>query len=230
MLRFSKSKLGDYENCPRKYYLKNFTTIGQRRDEHEPDYLVDGKTCHTYFENYNLGLEGNALPNYNEFVARNIENFHDLLKQYGLDRALYAERKDYDPEIDLVTVIDAIYKKDDVDKKGNPIVKYILIDYKTGKFHSFKMTEMRFELYLYVYAAQKQLGIIIDEMGMFYTQFPENSFIEKVSQKRVASAMEKYHRYVANIQALKFPRKYNPLCKYCDMIYCCESYSDDIID
>jgi len=160
----------------------------------------------------------------------NIENFHNLLLQHGIDRAIYAERKDYDPELDLVTVVDAIYKKEDVDKKGNPVTKHILIDYKTGKFHSFKMTEMRFELYLYVYAAQKQLKIVIDEMGMFFTQFPESSFVEKVSQKRVASAIEKYKKYVANIHALKFPRKRNPLCKYCDFIHCCETFKDDIIN
>lgn len=219
-LRFSKSKLGDYENCPRKYYLKNFTLMGQQRPEFEPSYLTDGKDCHEYYERYNLGTEAEFNKS-NPFISANIANFHSLLTLYGLDRAVYAERKDYEPELDLVTVIDAVYEKDG---------KYILIDYKTGKFHSFKMTEMRFELYLYVYAAQKHLGIIISEMGMFYTQFPESSFVEKVSQKRVASAIVKYKKYVENIRALKFPRKRNPLCKYCDFIHCCETFKDDIID
>ena len=53
-LRFSKSKILEYNNCPRKYYLQNFTILGKNRPDEEPDYLVDGKYLHSYFEAYNL--------------------------------------------------------------------------------------------------------------------------------------------------------------------------------
>lgn len=219
-LRFSKSKLGDYKNCPRKFYLKNFTFMGSRRPSEEPSYLIDGRYCHEYFENYNIGAEY-EMDLYNDFVKANIRNFHDLLRKYGLDKAIYAEQKDYDPDLDLVTVIDAIYEKDG---------EHWLIDYKTGKFHKSKMADLRFELYLYVYAAEKHLGITIDKMGMFFTFYPESSFVEKVSRKKLESSIDKYKSEVDKIYGLQFPRIYGPLCKYCEFIYCCESYKDDIVE
>jgi CRISPR/Cas system-associated exonuclease Cas4 (RecB family) len=219
-LRFSKSKLGDYKNCPRKFYLKNFTFMGSRRPTAEPDYLTNGKTCHEYYENYNKGIEFN-LDLCNDFVKTNVRNFHNLLGKYGLDKAIYAEQKNYDPDLDLVTVIDAVYKKEG---------EYWLIDYKTGKLYKPKKGDLNFELYLYVYAAEKFLGITIDRMGMFFTMYPDDSFVVKVSRKRLATAMERYKTEVDKIYGLQFPRIYGPLCKYCDFIYCCESYKDDIVE
>jgi len=218
-LRFSKTKLGDYKNCPRKFYISNFTLMGKQRPDHEPDYLTNGKLCHTYFENYNLGIPNK--PTQNEFVIVNVSNFTHILDEYGLGRATYAEQKIYDPERDLVGVVDAVYHKD---------TEHWLIDYKTGKFRKDKMTDMRFELYLYVYLVEKYLKLVINKIGMFYTQFPECSFVEKVSRKKIESNLLKYDKMVNDINELKFPRIRGPLCNYCDYIYACESFKDDIID
>lgn len=195
--------------------------MGSQRKKDEPDYLINGKICHLYYENYNNGNEQNALPCCNAFIAQNIENFHKILKFYGLDRAKYAERKDYDPELDLVTVIDAIYEKDG---------ENWLIDYKTGKLYKPKMAEIRFELGLYAYSAQKHLGITIHKIGMFFTNYPDDSFVEKITQKKIESQIAKYKERVSKINNLQFNHIRGPLCKHCDFIHCCEQYQDDIVD
>jgi len=229
-LRFSKSSIGDYNNCPRKYYLKKFTLMGRQPMQNEPDYLTNGKRVHTYAENYNRGIE-DPVDNENEFVITNVANFHCILNSFGLDRAKYAEMKHYDEVLDLVGVVDAIYEVIVANPKTEEFVtEYWLIDYKTGKYRESKKTEMRFELYLYVYLAEKFMDIKIDKIGMFYTQFPECSFVEKMARKKIDSNVLKFQNAVQKIRSLDFHRIEGPLCKHCEFIYCCESYKDEIID
>lgn len=220
MMRLSKSKLGDYNNCPRKFYLGNFTIHGKQRPEYEPSYLADGKYLHEYYERFNNG-DGSHLEMeiYSEFIQKNISNFHKLLSEYGL-HSFATEQKFYDPELDLVGIVDWIAEKDG---------KFYIIDYKTGKA-SAKKDEKLYELYLYAYLVKKFLEIDPDFVGMWFTQFPEESFVEKFSKTKYEKYMNKYHENRQNIMDLKFNRIENALCPWCNFINICHTYKDDIVD
>jgi ATP-dependent helicase/nuclease subunit B len=218
MFTYTKSKLGDFMQCPRKFYFKYLTILGKQQIE-EPQYLIDGKYCHALFEEYNKG----GVIDYsekNDFVVENLINFANILEKFGFERAIYTELKLLHDGEELSGYIDAVYKKDE---------QYYLIDYKTGKFREYKMADMRFELYLYVFLIESFFKFKIDFIGMFYTQFPDSSFIEKVSRKKIDTIMGKYRERKAKINCSQFERNRDILCNYCEFVFVCGTYTDDVI-
>jgi len=220
-LRFSKSKILEYNNCPRKYYLQNFTILGKNRPDEEPDYLIDGKYLHSYFEAYNQGDDSEKdFDMYSEFIQNNVNGFHSLLNRNKLDKAIYSELKHYDEDLDFVFIVDAIYE----DEKG---IKW-LIDYKTGKYYAPKRDTYMYELYLYVYFIEKHLNITIDKGGFFFTNYPKQ-VVEKIDRTKLKDFFKKFLSDKEKILKCDFPRNPNRLCGWCNFRFSCCGYRDEII-
>jgi len=220
-LRLSKSKIISYKDCPRKYYFKNFTTMGTNNKQ--TSQMFSGSLLHEYFEAWNRG--DGSDKDYLEvldtdFLKANANNFLKLHKKFGLGPAEFYEVKLEEPSEDFVGIIDAIYRKGD---------EVWIIDYKTGKYRDFKKPEYIFELNLYVFLVEKQFGMIVNKIGMFYTSEPDSSFVEPVNRSKVLKHMQDFRDYRKKILDCRFERKKTKLCPWCDYLYCCEDYRDEII-
>lgn len=222
--RFSKSKLLHYKLCPRFFYIRYFTIYGQRSEEEKPQHVYFGSLLHEYFEAYNKNSdEIEYLEEYlmkDSQIAKHIENFKKILDFYGLDRAKYSELKEYDEELDLVGVVDAIYEKNG---------EYWLIDYKTGKFNKNKTKDYLFELYLYVILIERKLGIKISKIGMFFTSNIYDSFVKRVDEKEKAEVLNEYFELKKKILNANFERKKSGFCKYCEFAVICDEYRDEVV-
>lgn len=222
-LRLSKSKFLQYKyNCPRQYYFDNFTDYGKQRATNV--YMVFGSMMHEYFEEYNKNAESaefyrEALVD-EEPYKEHIINFEKILEKFGLDRAEVSELKIYDPEKDFVAIVDAIYKKDG---------EYILVDYKTGRY--FKQDKNKYiqELLLYVDAIERSTDMKISKIGMFFTAYPDDSFIQDVDRNKIQETLADLDEVRRRIENCEFPRNKSVLCAWCDYREVCEGYRDEII-
>ncbi len=217
MLKLSKSKLLDYTKCPRYFYLKYYSIYGRKPEETKPDYVLFGSLLHEYFEAYNKNISD--LEYYEQFlmkdekIAKHIKNFKKILRDFGLSKAVYSELKLYNERLDLVGIIDAIYEKNG---------KYILVDYKTGKFKRYDMKYYLFELYLYVILVESEMHITIDWIGMFFTSEPEKSFIKRVNGKKRTEVFKKFEELKNKIENGEFERKESRYCNFCEFVFICD--------
>ncbi len=223
-LRLSKSKLLHYRWCPRFFYIKYFTIYGMRSEEQKPEYVYFGSLLHEYFEVYNKNAEDiDYLEEYLEKdkeIKRHIDNFKKLHEIYGLGRPVYAEIKEYDEELDLVGIVDAIYEKNG---------EYWLIDYKTGRFNKNKMNDYLFELYLYVILIERKLNIKISKVGMFFTNNIYDSFLRRVDEKTKEKVLKEYFSLKKKILDGNFERNRSHSCRYCEFVVICDEYRDEVI-
>jgi len=219
-MRFSKSKLRHYKICPRFFYIRYFTIHGLQSGE--SDAVRFGSLLHKYFEAYNKNDEKD-LEYYlrkDARAERHIENFKKILRLYGLDRAVYSELKEYDEELDLVGVVDAIYEKDG---------EYWLIDYKTGKFNKRRINDYLFELYLYVILIERKLGIKISRIGMFFTNHIYNSFVRPVREREKLQYFKEFIELKKEILEGNFERRRSGFCNYCEFVAICDEYHDEVV-
>jgi RecB family exonuclease len=224
-LRLSKSKLNQYKNCPLSYYLSHISARSINQERKSSPEADRGTLLHEYFEAYNKNND--MLEEYQKYLLAednyksDVLNFHEIIKEFDLDRPEHSELKLYDPEWDLVGVIDAIYLRPN---------GYCVIDYKTGKFKKYLTSEYNFEMYLYVILVEKMLGIQVSEYGMFWTKQPENSFIKPAKAKKKQQIEQKFYDLKDQILGCNFERTPNRLCPWCDHMMICEDYKDDLIN
>ena len=258
-IRLSKSKILDYINCPRMFYFKHCTTFGKNKQQTSAA-LENGTMLHEIFEAYNTNRpkfeQYFGFVKGNEEFEKNIYGFFSLLNYFGIDRAAYAEPRIYSEDINVLGFIDAIYwvpegsevmvynpksKKDPEEpeyvKKVLKKDEYWLIDYKTGKFHANRNSEMMLELYIYEHLANQFLnerygstGVeFIDRVGFFYTKFPEVKFVRPVTKVERNRAMKKFNGIVEKISNDEFARVSNNLCAWCAFKGICDQYHDDVL-
>lgn len=233
--KFSKSKINDYKNCPRKYYFANRTDLNTsiREDKNYKTHL--GSVVHKIIELYNdpnadddtINMHLECLDETEdglEFCKKNIKTFFNILDKYGLNRASYFEYRVEDQELNLSGNIDAIYEitYDGVDEIW-------VIDYKTGRFYKNKMKDYIFELYVYVILCKRALGINVDRVGMFFTNHPRSSFVIEVTEEEYKENFSKMVEYMREMEGNNFPRKRSKLCEYCKFVNLCDAYRDEII-
>jgi len=229
--QFSKSKINDFKNCPRKYYFQNRTGLGRSINESTNTKAYLGNVVHKLIELYNnpsidreciddhlVGMETNDEGV--DFCQKNINTFFKLLEKYGLGQASYYEQRVEDDELDLSGYIDAIYETDE---------GYWIIDYKTGKFYKNKMDDYIFEIYIYAILAKRCLGITPAKLGMFFTNHPRSSFVIDFSQSKYDETYEQLLDYMVQMKGDNFPRRRSRLCGYCKFVNLCDAYTDEII-
>lgn len=242
---FSKSSILMYKNCPLSFYFKYATPYGKLfRQAEQPEHLTRGTLIHEFIEEYN---KGNDIKEVEKMLckdliyAENIYGFYKILNKYHLTRALESEAR-YDlPESNLMGFLDSVYEfsnetiqiiKDELgDKfKGKINGNLAIIDYKTGKYHEYLHRKYQFEMNMYVYLYESVTGKKISWIGMFYTNEPENSFIEPVNRRLLANDIKDFEKQKGFIRSNVFPRKFSKLCDYCDFLNICEDYADEYVD
>jgi len=250
-IRYSKSNILQYKNCPMSFYFKYFTPYGKifRENNDVPIHLERGSICHEFFEEFNNRHDTTEIEKYlckDEFYAKNINNFYGLLEQYNLDYPISAEEKFFNAAESFVGIIDAKYDLNDKSiaaiMENNELYPYLpqikempdstlaIIDYKTGKFNKNYIRKYEFELNLYVNLIEVlQPDTHIGWIGMFYTTFPQSSFIIPVNRKKLATDVKTIDKIKQKVIDKEFDRKHTALCMYCDFRHICDDYSDKCV-
>lgn len=237
-MKYSKSKLITYKNCGRMFYFSYLTSFGKNKQQHSPQ-LEKGKILHEIYESYNT----NPVK-YNEYIEfikdkedyiENVAGFHLILLDNKLDKATYNELFVYAEDINVHGYIDAIYLRPSEKRASKKDV--IVVDYKTGKFQSNKMADYRLELYIYEHLANHYLNQMnctenvkyVTHIGMFFTAYPEKSFIEEVKDFKRANAAKKMNDIITRIECGDFTNLSKTMCRFCQFNDICAEYRDDII-
>jgi len=203
--------------------------------------LERGSILHEIYEAYNTNPD--KFEQYVSFIEessdheeyeKNLYGFFWLLEKYGLDRADYSELEIMDEGLNLKGIIDAIYVKKMEGECSQ--AEFVLIDYKTGKFNKTNKKNYMIQLYIYEHIANNWFrqrngnanGNYIDRIGLFFTAFPEESFIVEVNDKKRERYMGYAYEVMDKIKNDDFTGV-GKLCKWCQFATQCDDYSDEII-
>jgi len=225
MIRLSKSGVKTYEICPRKY---RFIYV-EKMSLDEGAEARRGKELHKKFEEFYNEIkkpedikdkkweELRGDPDTNNFL-----NFVDYLYETLGNKEevipLAKEIKYYDPQLDVVGVIDVVYKAGD---------KYILLDYKTGKFDERYMSDYRFELAIYAYLWNKNNMEKITHWGVLFTKCGK-LWVEEIKSASTTFALKKIEKVKQLIKQERFEPTFSVLCSYCPYIGLCVEESEKI--
>lgn len=231
-IRLSKSKILDYVRCPRMFYFKHCTTFGKKRQAASPQ-MERGSILHEIYEAWNTNRV--KFDQYYQFVkndkeyTKNIWGFFRLLETHRLDKAEYSELWIDDKELNIAGFVDAIYHRgDDV----------IVVDYKSGKFKDADMGDYLMELYIYEMLVNRYFHVEGDDedynhnrvthIGMFFTNFPDKSFIVPVTKKDRNRCMKRANKYIDAIRNDDF-NEAKKKCKWCQFQGICDDYKDTVV-
>lgn len=210
-MRISKSKISTYESCPHNYencYVKKLpmpiTPFAMSRgvDIHnilEQFTKEDFVSIDEAFAQLSGKYPDNKEPirNFSEFMKRITPVKGKVLKP------IMTEEKLYDPKLDIVGVVDAVYPSGD---------KKIVLDYKSGNVN--EMKKYRFELAIYAYLVENIKGIKLDYWGIYFVDH-DKLISEKIDRDFINTALLKVQTIVTKIKMGEFPKAPKYPCKGC---------------
>ena len=229
-LRLSKSGIGAFTQCPKKYYFQYV-----ERKRMTPNALMTmGKNLHEKYESFYNKLPEDTkninqiwqvfqdccLPENTEqekghlanFLEMNLTTFEDLKKQGNTkDFAPIAiEQKYYDEDLDFVGVIDAVFKSGD---------KVLVVDWKSSLYKEGKESGYRFELAGYNHLwdlnhpdePATHWGIFFTGNGVFWVEE-----CKEISSKAFYKKLEKTRKEINECLKIgEFKKGNNSMCQWC---------------
>jgi len=240
-VRISPSLVLTYKQCPRrvKFYLNGEKTEEQyhltlgRKFHNDVDIFFDKvdvdklikfdnnlNEINTYLRSLlPFGTEyDNLLDSFATLEAKRWCSFKD--KSYYLP--ILRERKIVNKKLKISGIVDR------VDKLENG--EYVVIDYKTGKFHSFAVSSLRFQLSVYATLIDK--SNILEKpikyiCGYFPREMPPNNiFFEQKKPQTVKAMWKKIDKTREGIENKMFDKNIGFLCDYCP--YCKICLGDEL--
>ena len=213
---FNHDRLNTWQKCPRMYYYKYIKEL--RYPEFHQDYelgravhsLIDYKLRSLDTEHLLQGADEEILGNWNSIKNHPIMDKRIITTEWGFNTQV--------PETPcwLIGRIDAVF----YDKENG---KYIIADWKTGKFTPQKIhTNFQHKVYLYAfYQSRKDLGLEFAPEDLCFRYFKiANDDIEiteiKFSQETLAEYEESFRNIINRIDKMEhFPSEENCSVKYC---------------
>lgn len=234
--RMSKSKINQYLVCPRAF---RFSYI-DKEDKLPPEKgspLQIGIDVHQIFEDYykdprakeitepydlsmfEILCEYEGYRDYTKFIENFIDFNQTLIETNGVPGYIPVdvEVKLYDPDLNFVGIIDAVYDTPD---------GIVILDYKTGKTKA--ITEYRTELALYKVLYERQANCEVNYVGIY---FPRNNDLrmakilkpdEEPEGKEMVLTLEDEFTALATLDEVReriaknhFPPQPGFLCNWC---------------
>lgn len=245
---FSKSSLLRYIQCPVSFYLQYCTDYGKifRKLGEASPHQERGTILHQFFEEFNNGNDLTEIESMlcaDKEYANNIMNFYNILTEYKIGRAIKSEEKYVNDEKHVMGFIDAVYEFSDetcdivmqkfnTDRKRKtkkPESNIAIIDYKTGKYHSYLQRKYEYELNFYVDLIESVTDYKVGYIGMMFTSEPY-TFILPVDKRKLNHDIEDFEKQKTSINNNEYKRIHSKLCGYCDFKHICDNYNDDIIE
>lgn len=241
-MALSKSGCHSYEQCPYRFKLQVIDGI----DFEKTEALAKGIMWHDLlYELYDkidmkvIEREGTVEAEYSAFLPDDLiaENFIKmenqrleafieadcvelfwpvLLEQYLEDRdGILVKGTDKEPEQKMMFygTLDRLDRQQD----GT----YVVIDYKTGKFHQWMMSKYRFELMGYKHLIEKNYPKYKVTHGCLVFVQQDEIVYEKIGETTQKAFYKKVIRVRKRVKAKVFTKKVGPLCDYCSYVTMC---------
>lgn len=232
----SKSDVLTYDQCPWRFKLSRVDGIKvelseamQRgQDFHESVWrLYDRvdkeaiiKGVRTIDEEYRKHLPKG--PIYDKFIAierRRLANASRAEKSTFFP--VYKEKYLEDEKLQFSGTIDRVDK--------TPEGEWIVLDYKTGKFHDWNLRNYRYELAGYKHLID-QSGLLPRKVEFICMVFikSEDVFFERIKPQTEAAFLRRTKKARGKIKARQFSKKISHLCNYCPYMGVCLSEEEQI--
>jgi len=173
------------------------------------DYIMFSRDVGVLVEEYQAVLPD--IPEMHKFLELEIKRFEDLRSKNSLKCFFpkFTEVYMEDKELFYFGTVDRVDKMED----GN----YIVIDYKTGKFHSWLMTDYRFEMAGYKHLLEKTtVDGNVTRWAMIFLGGDEAKVVgETFKPITIRSFYNRVSRVRDGILAGLFDKKITVLCGYC---------------
>ncbi len=229
----SKSQIGIFCQCPWRWKLQYLDQTPQKPSKH----LQRGSKIHKDIENFykNIQLEktGKEIP---EIITKkdikNIKKFVNFERQRiksCVDKKGKFDIKYFKPLAQELAVknkdmmmrgfIDAIYINTEDDG-------LIIIDWKSGKYRPYNLSEYRFELAVYKELLEKSNKLNYGKVkywGIYFVD-ADRLFFEKVKPITIKAMYKKVERVRKEIESGKYPCKPGVLCRWCDYYDICKAW------
>lgn len=224
----SKSACHAYENCPYRFLLQFIRDVPFEKTEA----LLKGTYWHDLlYELYDkvdmkaIELSGNVEEEYRAHLPDDeiTDNFirieNERLQSYiEMDRVelfwpVLLEQYLEDREIMFFGTLDRLDKQQD----GS----YVVIDYKTGKFHQWMMSKYRFELMGYKHLIENNYPQYKVTHGCLVFVQQGEIVYEPIKDTTRKAFYKKLDRIRERVKAKVFTKKVGPLCDYCSYVTMC---------
>lgn len=228
METISKSSLGTFESCKRKYF---YSLIGFKTAPNE--YMKYGLDFHNIIEKYNKNLIKNDEKDIivNEEYKGNLESYKKFLNELvnmGYKRIPYACEFPISYN-QYFGFIDVIFSNDNGE--------YLIADFKTiPKFTEFSEDKYKLELTFYKYVFSNVKNIPLDKIKTALVRFEQKGFmsdfhlvdIDEIDITYYMNIAENMKNFINNSTGKieEFPMvdvsKSSSTCKYCDYYKICK--------
>lgn len=208
-LIISPAVIRDFEECPKKFYLRYVENIQIPQKE---SLYISGKRIHAIANYYIQGLDVSKFENKFEEKEKKIWQY---LKE---NRFLKIPQKK--SEYELIFKLNDFWLKGRLDALCSENKKYYILDYKTGGVN--KDMTYDYQTMIYLLAVSKKIKNF-DELNFVYIDlknFKENIItfnknLEKEYEQKLISACEKINKYKGEEIACKNKKcEYSNFCPY----------------
>ncbi|WP_407431373.1 PD-(D/E)XK nuclease family protein [Methanobrevibacter sp.] len=226
-MKLSKSKINSYLKCPREFKYQYIDEIEMPPNE----YMELGSNVHSIAEDYVKIYGDNPQENpryYLDLIAKQKNmNINDI--DVHLDSLASFFEKAF-IENDYKVFSQEEYLTDDTHNFSgitdiileNPEGELVVIDYKTGSSSSF--SKCRLELGYYKMLVESNYNKPVISAGIFFTKDKKLRLLEfkdednkrkYICNQELNDGLDTLYKVRENINARKFPKKEQFLCRYC---------------
>ncbi len=225
----SKSDIKLYKRCPYAWYLRKIEGL----EPEVPEAMSRGTDFHDWAETIYDKIDGKAILNgditvYEEMMkyappGQIYENFAEMeQRRYERDPTerffpVKTEEFLYDEDLLFMGTYDRL------DKEGED--EYVVVDYKTGQYKDYKLSDWRFELYGYKYLIEQNYNFDVNYMCVIVPDSKKYVFEEfkSATQKAFFRKIKDVREGILN---KVFPA--NGHCPYCFMAHSCAERAEQV--
>lgn len=225
----SKSQINLFVQCPFRWKKKYIDGVKQK----PTGQMFRGIQIHEEIEkfyddiivdkNLNIITKKKINPELQKFLnfeQQRIKSCIDKKGKFDLKyfKPLAQELAVKDDELRLRGFIDAVYINPEDDG-------LIIIDWKTGKYRPYNLSEYRFELALYkeLLDKSKKFNNKVLYWGIYFVD-ADKLFFEKVKPVTIKAMYKKVERVRRGMESGNYPCKSGILCRWCDFNDFCEEW------
>lgn len=224
----SKSDIKLYKMCPYAWYLNNIEEL----EPEVPEAMQRGTDFHEWAEEVYGKIDREAVLTEESTVYEEMRKYAPPGEVYENFAQMEQKRWEKDPTEKYFPVKTEEFLFDEdllfmgtydrLDKQGDD---YVVVDYKTGEYKDYKVSDWRFELYGYKYLIEQNYSFDVDYMCVI---LPDSK--KYVFEKFKAPTKRAFFRKIKNVREKILEKVFpaNGHCPYCFMRSECAQKADQV--